>query len=33
VTTLGGDLFGGHRGLLGQFDHNDRLYTEVEYSF
>jgi len=33
TTTLGADIFGGHRGLLGQFANNDRIYVEAEYTF
>ena len=32
--ALGADIFGGQpTGLFGRFDHNDRVYTEVRYSF
>jgi len=31
--TLGADLFGGSRGLLGQFRDNDRGYIETAYTF
>lgn len=33
TARFGGDLFGGSKGFFGQFDKNDRLYTEVEYTF
>ncbi|MDQ6978724.1 MAG: hypothetical protein Q9M09_00945 [Mariprofundaceae bacterium] len=33
ITTGGVDLLGGHRGLLGQFNNNDRVYMESEYTF
>jgi hypothetical protein len=33
TARFGGDLFGGSNGFFGQFDKNDRLYTEVEYTF
>ncbi len=33
TTRLGADIFGGHRGLLGQFANNDRVYLASEYSF
>ena len=32
--ALGADIFGGKpTGLFGRFDHNDRVYTELRYSF
>lgn len=32
--AMGADIFGGvPSGLFGQFDHKDRIYTEVRYSF
>ena len=32
--ALGADVFGGQpTGLFGRFDHNDRVYTELRYSF
>ena len=33
MARLGADLFGGSTGFFGQFDKNDRVYTEVEYTF
>jgi len=33
TAKLGADLFGGSNGLFGQFDKNDRIYSEVEYTF
>lgn len=33
VLTLGADIFGGGQGFIGQFDNNDRLYLEAEYTF
>ncbi len=32
-SSLGADIFGGHRGLLGQFAANDRISAEVAYTF
>jgi hypothetical protein len=32
--AVGADIFGGKpTGLFGRFDHNDRVYTELRYSF
>ncbi|MDX8412729.1 MAG: DUF1302 family protein [Mariprofundales bacterium] len=33
TLTLGADIFGGNRGLIGQFANNDRIYSEAEYAF
>ncbi|PIQ33783.1 MAG: hypothetical protein CO186_00085 [Zetaproteobacteria bacterium CG_4_9_14_3_um_filter_49_83] len=33
TAKLGADMFGGSNGFFGQFDKNDRIYTEVEYTF
>ncbi len=33
TARLGGDVFGGNNGFFGQFDKNDRMYSELEYTF
>ncbi|OIO74878.1 MAG: hypothetical protein AUJ57_01375 [Zetaproteobacteria bacterium CG1_02_53_45] len=33
TARLGGDIFGGSNGFFGQFDKNDRIYSELEYTF
>jgi len=33
TASLGADIFGGNHGFLGQFDKNDRAYTELTYNF
>lgn len=33
IGRLGADLFGGSKGFFGQFNKNDRLYSEIEYTF
>ena len=33
TARVGGDLFGGGNGFFGQFDKNDRIYSEIEYAF
>lgn len=33
TARVGVDLFGGSNGFFGQFDKNDRVYTEAEYTF
>jgi len=33
IARTGLDLFGGGVGFFGQFDHNDRVFTELEYTF
>ena len=33
IGRLGADLFYGSKGFFGQFDRNDRLYSEIEYAF
>ncbi len=33
VGTLGADIFAGSAGFFGQFAANDRIYTEIEWSF
>ncbi|MDQ6998428.1 MAG: hypothetical protein Q9M17_06920 [Mariprofundus sp.] len=33
IARLGMDIFGGSKGLFGQFYSNDRVYSELEYTF
>ena len=33
IGRLGADLFGGSKGFFGQFNKNDRIYSEIEYTF
>jgi len=33
IARLGMDMFGGSNGFFGQFDKNDRVYSELEYTF
>jgi len=33
TARLGIDIFGGSKGFFGQFDKNDRVYSEIEYTF
>ena len=33
VARVGADMFGGSNGFFGQFNKNDRVYSELEYTF
>jgi len=33
IARVGTDIFGGANGFFGQFDKNDRVYSELEYTF